>query len=70
MMSTCSQSAPFSIVSEQAAPKAAKSADKMEGAMIACGAIELDVAVISEFAQYNLEVVSNQVGEMVNLLIA
>ena len=39
MISTCSQSAPFLIVSEQAAPKAAKSADRMEGAMMACGVI-------------------------------
>lgn len=36
------QSAPLSIVSEQAAPRAAKSADKMEGAMIAGGLMITD----------------------------
>ena len=36
------QSAPLSIVSEQAAPRAAKSADKMEGAMIAGGLMTID----------------------------
>ena len=39
MISICSHEAPWPMVSEQAAPKAAKSADKMEGAMMACGAI-------------------------------
>lgn len=36
------QSAPLSIVSEQAAPREAKSADKMEGAMIAGGPMAID----------------------------
>lgn len=39
MMSTCSQSAPCSMVREHAAPSSAKSADKMDGAMIAFGAM-------------------------------
>ena len=39
MISTWSQSAPCSIVLEQSWPKLAKSADRMEGAMIALGAI-------------------------------
>ena len=34
---TCSQSAPWSMVAEQAAPKAAKSAERMDGAMIVGG---------------------------------
>ena len=38
-MSTCSQSAPFFIVSSQAAPKAPKSADRMDGATMAGGDI-------------------------------
>jgi hypothetical protein len=38
-MSTWSQSAPWVMVSEQAAPKAPKSAERMEGAMMAGGAI-------------------------------
>lgn len=38
-MSTCSQSAPFFIVSEHAAPREPKSADRMEGAMIGRGDI-------------------------------
>ena len=33
----CSQSAPFLIVFEQSAPKAAKSAERIEGAMMAGG---------------------------------
>lgn len=34
-MSTCNQSAPLSIVSEHAAPRAAKSAERIDGAMMA-----------------------------------
>ena len=45
MMSICSQSAPLSIVVEQAAPNAPKSADKIEGAMIALGDIVLLLGV-------------------------
>lgn len=41
MISTWSQSAPCSIVREHASPSAAKSADRMEGAMIAEGAMML-----------------------------
>lgn len=37
MMSMCSHVAPLWIVSEHALPKAAKSADRIEGAMIAGG---------------------------------
>ena len=37
--STCNQSAPFSIVVEQSAPRAAKSAERIEGAMMAGGDI-------------------------------
>ena len=40
------QSAPLSIVSEQAAPRAAKSADKMEGAMMAGGLMAADPRLI------------------------
>lgn len=39
MMSICNQSAPSSIVLEQAAPRAPKSADNIDGAMIVAGAI-------------------------------
>lgn len=39
MMSTCSQSAPWPIVSEHALPREPKSALRMEGAMNAGGAI-------------------------------
>lgn len=39
MISTWSQSAPWLIVLEQSWPRLAKSADRMEGAMIALGAI-------------------------------
>jgi hypothetical protein len=39
IMSTWSQSAPWPMVSEQALPKAPKSAERIEGAMIAGGAI-------------------------------
>ena len=39
MMSTCSQSAPWAMVREHAAPRSAKSAERMDGAMIALGAI-------------------------------
>ena len=39
MNAPCNQSAPWSIVVEHAVPNAAKSADKMDGAMIAGGAI-------------------------------
>lgn len=41
MISTWSQSAPCSIVREHACPRVAKSAERMEGAMIADGAIVL-----------------------------
>jgi len=37
IISTCNQSAPCEIVSLQAAPRAAKSAERSEGAMIALG---------------------------------
>jgi hypothetical protein len=43
MISIWSQSAPLSIVVEQAAPRAPKSADKIEGAMMALG----DMALVS-----------------------
>ena len=39
MMSTWSQSAPWSIVREQSWPSCAKSAERIDGAMIALGAI-------------------------------
>lgn len=39
IMSTCNQSDPFWIVSEHAAPRAAKSAERIDGAMIAFGGI-------------------------------
>ena len=39
MMSTCSQSAPWPIVSEHALPRAPKSAERIDGAIIAGGAI-------------------------------
>ena len=39
MISTWSQSAPWSIVRAQSAPSCAKSADRIDGAMIAFGAI-------------------------------
>ena len=39
MISTWSQSAPWPMVSEQALPRAPKSAERIEGAMIAGGAI-------------------------------
>lgn len=39
MISTCSQSAPWSIVFAHSDPSFAKSAERMEGAMIAFGAI-------------------------------
>jgi hypothetical protein len=39
MMSTCSQSAPWPMVSEHALPNAPKSADRIDGAMIAGGDI-------------------------------
>ncbi len=39
MISTCNQSAPSSIVFEQAAPRDAKSAERIEGATIAGGDI-------------------------------
>lgn len=39
MMSTCSQSAPWAIVSEHALPRAPKSAERIEGAMMALGAM-------------------------------
>lgn len=39
LISTCSQSAPCSMVFEQSAPSAAKSAERMEGAMMAAGDI-------------------------------
>lgn len=39
MISTCSQSAPWSIVFAHSAPNFAKSAERIEGAMIALGAM-------------------------------
>lgn len=39
MMSTCNQSAPRSMVREHSAPRSAKSAERIDGAMIAFGAI-------------------------------
>jgi len=39
MMSTCSQSAPFFMVTMHSWPRAPKSADRMEGAMMARGLI-------------------------------
>lgn len=51
-------------MSEQAAPRAAKSADRIDGAMMACGAILLDTVVMSESAQNVLVGASNHFGEM------
>ncbi len=39
IISMCSQSAPSLIVFEHSAPRSAKSAERIEGAMIAAGAI-------------------------------
>lgn len=39
MISTCSQSAPWSIVFAHSAPNFAKSAERIEGAIIALGAM-------------------------------
>lgn len=39
IISTCSQSAPWSIVFAHSAPSLAKSAERIEGAMIALGAM-------------------------------
>lgn len=39
MISTCSQSAPWEIVSEHAFPRAPKSALRIDGAIIAAGAM-------------------------------
>lgn len=46
MISTWSQSAPCLIVLEHAAPRSAKSAERMEGAMIALGAIVSDCILL------------------------
>lgn len=43
IMSTCSQSAPWEIVSEHALPRAPKSAERMEGAIIAEGAMVISL---------------------------
>ncbi len=42
MMSTCSQSAPCEMVREHAAPRSAKSAERIDGAMMALGAMVAD----------------------------
>ena len=42
------QSAPLSMVSEQAAPKAAKSAERIEGAMIAGGVMAFEFKGLSK----------------------
>lgn len=41
--STCSQSAPFLMVVEQSAPRAAKSAERIDGAMMAGGDIAAEI---------------------------
>lgn len=53
IISTCSQSAPCSIVSEHALPRAPKSALRIEGAMIAAGAM-VDVVVGADGLQCRL----------------
>jgi hypothetical protein len=39
MISTCNQSAPWPIVREHSSPSLAKSAERMDGAMMAAGAM-------------------------------
>lgn len=43
MMSTWSQSAPWRMVLEHSAPRSAKSAERIEGAMIAGGVISMSL---------------------------
>jgi hypothetical protein len=45
-MSICSQLAPFEIVVEHSFPKSAKSADRIEGAIIAAGDIVVEEFVV------------------------